>query len=224
MNYQVIQAGESRSFPEQHAFTEASDASAKNIVYVGGTAAQAYKQSTPSGEAADFVAIELGMECLGVHIGDEAGPDNVLGFARFRLGDAAPTNLIELVYKTYTNVNAVQHAKTAFESAGFKVALCGDFPGRIVNRLVRPYYNAALRRLDEGLASANDMDMTLRLGLGYPEGPIALLNKTGLHHHFEVTQDLYEQIGQEAYAPARRARIAWLREQNSSQDKNDATP
>ena len=81
---------------------------------------------------------------------------------------------------------------------------------------MRPYYNAALRRLDEGLASANDMDMTLRLGLGYPEGPIALLNQTGLHHHFEVTRDLYEQLGQEAYAPARRARTAWIRQKKQS--------
>ncbi len=72
-----------------------------------------------------------------------------------------------------------------------KVALCFDFEGRIIDRLVRPYYNAALRRLDEGLASADDMDLTLRLGLGYPEGPIALLEKTGLEHHFDVTQDLF---------------------------------
>ncbi|KAG1249477.1 hypothetical protein G6F68_013310 [Rhizopus microsporus] len=73
---------------------------------------------------------------------------------------------------------------SAFAAAGVDGAVCNDFPGRILNRLVRPYYNAALRRLDEGLASADDMDTTLRLGLGYPEGPIALLGRTGLHHHY----------------------------------------
>jgi len=67
--------------------------------------------------------------------------------------------------------------------------------------------------LDEGLASAQDLDTTLRLGLGYPEGPIALLQRTGLHHHYRVTQALFEMLGQEAYAPARRARVAWLRHQ-----------
>jgi 3-hydroxybutyryl-CoA dehydrogenase len=41
-----------------------------------------------------------------------------------------------------------------------------------------------------------------------------LLNRTGLADHFEVTQALYEQLGQEAYAPARRARTAWLRQQS----------
>jgi 3-hydroxybutyryl-CoA dehydrogenase len=79
------------------------------------------------------------------------------------------------------------------------------------DRLIRPYFNAALRRLDEGLASAEDMDTTLRLGLGYPEGPISLLERTGLAHHFDVTQPLYEQFGDAAYAPARRARVAKLR-------------
>ena len=86
--------------------------------------------------------------------------------------------------------------------------MCGDFAGRIIDRLVRPYYNAALRRLDEGLATADDLDTTLKLGLGYPEGPIALLERTGLAHHFDVTQALYEATGEQPYAPARRARVA----------------
>ena len=82
---------------------------------------------------------------------------------------------------------------------------------RVIDRLVRPYYNAALRRLDEGLATASDMDTTLKLGLGYPEGPIALLERTGLAAHFDVSQALHESLGDAAYAPARRARVAKLR-------------
>ena len=93
-----------------------------------------------------------------------------------------------------------------------QVAICGDFDGRIVDRLVRPYYNAALRRLDEGLASADDMDATLKLGLGYPEGPIALLERTGLQYHYMVTKALFDAYGDPAYAPARRARVAYERE------------
>jgi 3-hydroxybutyryl-CoA dehydrogenase len=52
------------------------------------------------------------------------------------------------------------------------------------------------------------MDTTLKLGLGYPEGPVALLERTGLAAHFDVTQALYEALGDAAYAPARRARVA----------------
>ena len=150
-----------------------------------------------------------------MHTGESRGTEgsNVLGFARFRLGDGEPSNLIELVRQPQTPQSALDAARQVFEGAGFKVAVCFDFQGRIVDRLVRPYYNAALRRLDEGLASADDMDMTLRLGLGYPEGPIALLERTGLAHHFDVTQALFEALGEAPYAPARRARVAKARAQ-----------
>jgi 3-hydroxybutyryl-CoA dehydrogenase len=209
MGYEIVQSGESRSFPEAHAFLESARAGAGGLVYVGSDAGHAYA-SAGAQDTRPFVAIELGTECLGVYAGeqDAAEMSNVVGFARYRLGDAAPSALVELVRQPGTKASAVQAAKAAFESAGLKVAVCNDFPGRIVDRLIRPYFNSALRRLDEKLASAADLDKTLCLGLGYPEGPIALLNRTGLAAHFKVTQALYEALGQEAYAPARRARVA----------------
>jgi 3-hydroxybutyryl-CoA dehydrogenase len=212
--YRIVSAGASRSFPEPHAFVDAAAPDGASVVYLGDGAGTAYTSRAAVHDQAAFVAIELGAECLGVYTGDDDAPANVLGFARFRLGDAPPTTLVELVRKPSTSDEALAAARAAFEAAGLVVAVCQDVPGRIVDRLVRPYYNAALRRLDDGLASAADMDITLRLGLGYPEGPIALLNRTGLHHHYEVTQALYEQLGQEAYAPARRARVAWMRRQS----------
>lgn len=221
MTYKIIQKGESRSFPDAHPFVAHANPSGQGTVMLGAQAGGAFQAHPEIVSQSSFVAIELGNECLGNHLPDDAGPDNVVGFARFRLGDAAPTDLVELVRMPYTSAHALDSARKIFEAAGLKVAVCNDFPGRILNRLLRPYYNAALRRLDEGLASAADMDTTLRLGLGYPEGPIALLNRTGLHHHYEVTRDLYEQLGQEAYAPARRARNAWLRRQAA--EDGDAT-
>ncbi len=211
MPYQIIQASESRSFPDRHALFDNAAKDGEGIVFIGDQAAAAFDESMELIEAAAFVAIELGTECLGVHIADDDGPDNVVGFARFRLGDDAPTQLVELVRMPYTSERTLTAARACFESAGLVVVVCSDSPGRILDRLIRPYFNAVLRRLDDGLASANDMDITLRLGLGYPDGPIALLNRTGLHHHFAVSQDLYEQLGQEAYAPARRARNAWIK-------------
>ena len=56
---------------------------------------------------------------------------------------------------------------------------------------------------------------TLRLGLGYPEGPLALLMRTGLVHHYDVTQALYEALGSEAYTPARRAQVVKQRERTT---------
>ncbi len=89
-----------------------------------------------------------------------------------------------------------------------------DQAGRIVDRLVRPYFNEVLRRLDEGLASADDMDLTLKLGLGYPEGPVSLLERSGLHHHYDVTTALAQIYGTPAFAPARRAVVAKQRKLN----------
>ncbi len=78
--------------------------------------------------------------------------------------------------------------------AGLQVALCHDFAGRIIDRLVRPYYNARCAASTRGLATAEDLDLTLHLGLGYPVGPIALLQRSGLHHHFDVTEALFEAL------------------------------
>lgn len=212
MGYRVIQSGESRSFPSAHAFVE-TVGTGTSVVFIGADAGKAFAESQASLADAPFVAIELGTECLGQHTGEDAGKEgsNVVGFARFRLGDAEPSDLIELVRQPATQPRTLALAKAAFEDAGLRVAVCGDFPGRIVDRLIRPYFNAALRRLDDKLATAEDMDKTLRLGLGYPEGPIALLHRTGLRHHYDVTRQLSEALGDAAYAPARRAQVAYRR-------------
>lgn len=211
--YRINQAGESRSFPSPHALVEQADPQGASRIFIGKDAGGAFAAAGELG-ACPFVAVELGQECLGAHTGEARGHEgsNVVGFARFRLGRADPTPLVELVRQPQTRDSAVAAARAAFEAAGLKVAVCGDFPGRIVDRLIRPYLNAALRRLDEKLASAEDLDKTLCLGLGYPEGPISLLERTGLADHHDVTLALYRALGQEAFAPARRAQVAKARE------------
>lgn len=198
-------AGVSRSFPDGP-----QDMVGDGALFMGDHAGQAYAAESVEGA---FAAIEMGHELLGHHLGLDPDPAHVrtVGFARFRLGNAAPSPLVELVRMPWTDAAAVEAARLAFESGGFVVALCEDAPGRIVNRLIRPYLNAVLRRLDDGLASAEDMDTTLRLGLGYPEGPHAMLARTGLAAHFHATQALYVLTGDPDLSPARRARIAAAR-------------
>lgn len=216
--YQICQSGESASFPVRHAFLEQARSDGAARVFMGRDAGQAFRAASDLTHC-PFVAIELGNECLGQHTGEHAGLEggNVVGFARFRMGRAEPSPLIELVRQPGTSAEAIAAARAVFEAAGLKVAVCGDFPGRIVNRLIRPYLNAALRRLDEKLASAVDLDKTLCLGLGYPEGPINLLERTGLAEHFAVSQALYEALGQADYAPARRAQVAKFRSATEAQ-------
>jgi len=213
MSHRVIRTGESRSFPDAHPLLETASSSGEVLVLLGPGAGRALAEVADR-TAHTAILVELGVECLGVHTGESRGEEgsNVLGFARFRLGDAAPSDLVEIVRQPATTPEALAAARALFQAVGLKTAVCGDFPGRIVDRLVRPYYNAALGRLDARLATAADMDLTLRLGLGYPEGPIELLERTGLAAHHDVTAALYEALGDRAYAPARRARVAKARQ------------
>jgi 3-hydroxybutyryl-CoA dehydrogenase len=210
--YQIQRNGASRSFPTAHPFVDAAQSDGHGLVLIGAEAGAAYRKLKTL-DAYAFVAIELGTECLGVHAGEtsEDQRGNVVGFARFRLGESEPSNLIELVRQPWTAAEALAATKEAFEASGLAVAVCNDFPGRIVDRLIRPVYNAVLRRHDEKLATADEIDKTMRLGLGYPEGPLALLERTGLEHHYDVTQALYVALGDTAYAPARRAQVAKAR-------------
>ena len=202
MKYQIDLRGESRSFPTGDPFLEGGDDGADVTVHLG----------TPlvadPGKAA--ILIELGNESLGVHTGEHRGEEgsNVVGFARYRNGIDPPSKLVELVRQPATLASAVVAARAVFEAAGLEVVVSGDQAGRIIDRLVRPKYNAALRFLDEGLATAKDMDLTCRLGLSYPDGPIERVERGGLADHYEVTQALFETYGTPGFAPARRAVVA----------------
>ena len=205
--YSIVQEAQSRSFPLGDAFLDGATApEAPVMVYLGGAPHR-------RDDAKAAILIELADECLGVHTGEAAGAEgsNVLGFARYRNGKDAPSNLVELVRQPGTPESAIQAARAVFEAAGLEVAVCADQAGRILDRLVRPKYNAALRFLDEGLATAEAMDLTCRLGLSYPDGPIERVERGGLAHHCDVTRALFEIYGSPGYAPARRAVVAAAR-------------
>jgi 3-hydroxybutyryl-CoA dehydrogenase len=206
MRYTIVQSGESRSFPANDPFLSGGHAAGAVIVYLGAPLVV--------DDSKTAILVELGTECLGFHTGEAAGEEgsNVLGFARYRNGSDPPSPLIELVRQPSTRPEAIAGARAVFEAAGLTVVVCADQAGRIVDRLVRPKYNAALRLLDEGLASAKDMDTTCRLGLGYRDGPLERVERGGLAYHHDVTKALFEVYGTPAYAPARRAVVAKQRE------------
>ncbi len=205
-SHAIVDTGGSRSFPGPHPFLDNAAATGTVTVYLGAGAVAAYR-ADPSKAA---VLVELGTQSLGEATGEDAGREgsNAVGFARFRLGDGEPSDLVELVRQPATDPAALEAARSILEAAGLQVSVCADFAGRILDRLIRPFYNEALTRLDEGLATAADMDLTVKLGLGYPEGPIELLERTGLQHHHDVTKALFEVYGTRHYAPARRAVVA----------------
>lgn len=200
MSYTIILNGPSRSFPEGDAFLSGASPDEADVVFY----CCAPFVADP-GRAA--ILIELGNDSLAEHIGD-AAPSNVLGFARYRNGGDAPSKLVELVRPTSASDAAVMAATEVFKQAGLDVVVSTDQIGRIINRLVIPKYNAALRFLDEGLATQADMDLTCKLGLGYPDGPLERIFRGGMVRHFDVTHALFETYGTPAYAPPRRAIVA----------------
>jgi 3-hydroxybutyryl-CoA dehydrogenase len=203
MRYVIQKAGAGRSFPEGDAFLQGQSASdaAEIIIYSG----VLFKPD--EGRAA--ILIELENECLADYV-DESDPANVnvLGFARYRNGTDQPSKLVELVRHPNNNEAAVSAARHVFEAAGLEVVVCSDQVGRIINRLVVPKYNAALRFLDEGLATQSDMDLTCKLGLGYPDGPIERVLRGGLRDHYKVSKTLFDAYGTAAFVPPRRAAVA----------------
>lgn len=200
-----LQLDESRSFPAGHGFLSTGTAEGAVTIHLGG--------GFHPDASRLAVLVELDLECLGVHTGEDMGEEgsNAVGFARYRNGDDAPSQLVELVRQPNTLPSAVSAARAVFAAAGFDVVVCTDLPGRIVDRLVRPKYNDALRLVDEGLASAKDMDRTCCMGLGYPDGPIERVTRGGLARHYDVTKAIHDMTGQAGYAPARRAVVAKLR-------------
>mgnify|MGYP001062507102 CR=1 FL=1 len=203
MSYAFEKIGPSRSFPDGDAFLRGAVGGdrAGVVIYSGVRFKPDLRKAA--------ILIELGEECLGDHI-DEDNPDhaNVLGFIRYRNGDDPPSRLVELVRHRNTTEAATAAARDVFAGAELEVALCNDQAGRIINRLVVPKYNAALRFLDEGLATQADMDLTCKLGLGYPDGPVERVVRGGLAAHYRVSKALFDAFGTPAFAPPRRARIA----------------
>lgn len=224
MRYEIQQRGTSRSFPDGDPFYEGAHVGANEGAQEGACTLSEVLVLLGAPLVADAgraaIVIELGTECLGVHTAEDAGLEgsNVLGFNRFRNGADAPSALIELVRQPQTPDSAIDAARSIFEDAGLTVVVCADQAGRILDRLVRPKYNAALRFLDEGLASAADMDLTCCLGLGYPDGPIERTQRGGLDYHHDVTRALFDVYGTPGYAPARRAVVAHQRRKAGSSD------
>lgn len=208
---EIVIHGESRSFPVYDDLLSENQPGAPILLHLGPVDA-----ITPDPRR-DAVLVELDTECLSFHLGEYPGAEraNTLGFARYRNGNDAPTNLVELVHHADTDAHALKAASAFLAELGLQVAVCADRPGRIIDRLVRPKYNDALRFLDDGLASATAMDMTCRMGLGYPDGLIERTERGDLARHHDICAALLELTGNPAYAPPRRAVVAMQRRSRS---------
>ena len=78
---------------------------------------------------------------------------------------------------------------------------CRDNSGFIVNRLLVPYLLDAIRALEEGVGSVEDIDKAMQLGCGYPMGPFTLLDFVGLDTTYYIANIMFEEYREKRFAP-----------------------
>jgi len=124
-------------------------------------------------------------------------PDKVLGLHFFN--PAPVMRLLEIVKTIATSDETVEVCKEFGKSVGKTPVIAPDQPGFIVNRLWVPYVLHAIRLLEEGVASREDIDNAVSLGLNYPMGPLALVDLTGLDVLLFVANAIYERLRDPRY-------------------------
>jgi 3-hydroxybutyryl-CoA dehydrogenase len=77
-----------------------------------------------------------------------------------------------------------------------------EVPGFLVNRILVPVLNEAAIMLDEGVADARDIDTAMKLGAGFPMGPLELADMVGIDVTFDVIRILYEEYADQKYRPS----------------------
>ncbi len=108
--------------------------------------------------------------------------------------------LVEVVRTIATDV-AVYEEMVAFGVKLGKTAVrANDSPGFIVNRLLVPYLLDAIRALEEGVGSIEDIDNSMKLGCGHPMGPLTLLDFVGLDTTFYISQIMFEEFKERRFA------------------------
>jgi 3-hydroxybutyryl-CoA dehydrogenase len=109
--------------------------------------------------------------------------------------------LVEVVKGRGTADEAINLVVEICKKLGKVPIVCKDSPGFIVNRILQPWYNEAMNILDEGVASAEDIDKAMKLGGGFRMGPLELRDLVGLDTALKGTESIYQQLCDEKFKP-----------------------
>ncbi len=110
--------------------------------------------------------------------------------------------LIELIRGLATSDATVDAVRGYAERIGKRVVQANDAPGFIVNRILLPMLNEACFALGEGVATIEDIDAAVQLGLNHPMGPLTLADFIGLDTCLSITQVLHSTTGDPKFRPA----------------------
>jgi 3-hydroxybutyryl-CoA dehydrogenase len=126
-------------------------------------------------------------------------PGQVLGLHFFN--PAPVMKLVEVVRTIVTDEATVQAGWAFVKAVGKTPVAAQDTTGFIVNRLLVPYLLDAVRVLEAGIASREDIDQAMKLGCGYPMGPFTLLDLVGLDTTLYVAEVMFQEFREPRYAP-----------------------
>ena len=108
--------------------------------------------------------------------------------------------LVEIVEGIETSPETVAEGRAFLEGVGKTTILAKDTPGFVINVLLVPYLCDAVRLLEAGVATKEDIDKGMKLGCGMPMGPITLLDFVGLDTTLAISEVLHEEFGDPKYA------------------------
>jgi 3-hydroxybutyryl-CoA dehydrogenase len=109
--------------------------------------------------------------------------------------------LVEVVKTIVTDASTVQDGLEFVKRLGKTPILTTDHAGFIVNRLLVPYLLDAVRALEEGLGSVEDIDLGMKLGCNHPMGPLTLLDFVGIDTTYYIAEILFNEYREKRFAP-----------------------
>ena len=126
--------------------------------------------------------------------------EDVVGMHFFN--PATVMKLVEIVPTIRTSPDTLAVARALAVALGKHPVVCGDRAGFIVNALLFPDLNDAVKMLEEHYSSVDDIDYAMKLGCGHPMGPFELLDVVGLDVALAIQQTLYLEFREPGFAPA----------------------
>jgi len=127
-------------------------------------------------------------------------PDRVCGLHFFNPAPVMP--LVEVVPALTTSPETQAAVRAFAEDCGKSPVLAADRAGFIVNALLFPYLNGAIRLSEQGVATTEDIDTAMKGGCGFPMGPFELLDLVGLDTSLAILEVLHADSGDEGCRPA----------------------
>ena len=126
-------------------------------------------------------------------------PDRMLGLHFF---NPVPQMKLVEVIRTITTSDETMDAAFAFvQQLGKEPIRAKDNSGFVVNLLLVPYMLDAIRALEAGIASVEDIDKGMQLGAGHPMGPFTLLDFVGLDTTYKIAEIMFDEYREKRYAP-----------------------